>query len=472
MNRFLMIFVCMVFLASFTIVACSGESSSSPTSGNTLFENSGYSKEALTDSRDGQTYKTVIIGEQVWMAENLNYGTENSYCYDNNVANCSKYGRLYTLAAAMTACPVGWHLPSRAEWETLLTAVGGSPFAGDNLKSTSGWNEACYDIDGDSIINNYGEAISHYIGEEKDSVCFNGNGTDAFGFSALPAGLRKSKGFCYEGNEAMFWSSTEDDITFVCHGVYCDQGEGLFYALDLVRDSRGLPLQYNYIRSFSMEEAYSVRCLQNSKKENASSSSSIAQSSSSQVALASPCKTDQMDTCVYGEFLDVRDSKTYKTVLIGSQTWMAENLNYEMENSLCYSSDTNNCAKYGRFYEWAAATMACPSGWHLPTKTELETLIESVGGSLTAGKAIRSISGWNANSNGSDDFGFAAFPAGGWFGIFDSQGDEADFWSVSEYDDDDAYYMFLFSGSQGQIATLSHFSKGYGASVRCLKDAP
>jgi uncharacterized protein (TIGR02145 family) len=137
----------------------------------------------LTDSRDGQTYKTVKIGTQTWMAQNLNYETANSYCYSDTPSNCTKYGRLYTWAAAKTACPTGWHLPTKAEFETLFTWVGGSSTAGKMLKSTSGWN----DCNGK-----------------------NGNGTDDYSFSALPAGLRSgNENYLNEGNSADFWSSTE-----------------------------------------------------------------------------------------------------------------------------------------------------------------------------------------------------------------------------------------------------------------------
>ena len=80
----------------------------------------------LIDVRNGfsQTYRTITIGSQTWMAENLNYETLNSWCYENLQRNCNKYGRLYTWAAASTACPSGWHLPSVAEWEILLKNVG------------------------------------------------------------------------------------------------------------------------------------------------------------------------------------------------------------------------------------------------------------------------------------------------------------------------------------------------------------
>ena len=139
----------------------------------------------MTDSRDGKTYKTVKIGSQIWMAENLNYRTRDSYCYEDKISNCDKYGRLYTWDAAITACPSGWHLPSHAEWETLVTAVGGESGAGTKLKSTSGWLK-------------------------------DGNGSDSFGFSALPAGERDlspagsgPEAYTPVGHIACFWSSTD-----------------------------------------------------------------------------------------------------------------------------------------------------------------------------------------------------------------------------------------------------------------------
>ena len=84
----------------------------------------------LTDSRDGQAYMTMKIGNQVWMAENLNYEMADSYCYDDRTSNCSKYGRLYTWDAAMKACPLGWHLPTQNEWKTLFAMAGGENTAG------------------------------------------------------------------------------------------------------------------------------------------------------------------------------------------------------------------------------------------------------------------------------------------------------------------------------------------------------
>jgi len=113
----------------------------------------------IMDSRDGQKYRIVNIGDNTWMAENLNYETSNSWCYGNSNSNCSKYGRLYDWNTAMNACPAGWRLPTDGHWDNLINAVGGKNVAGERLKSKTGW-----------------EAHSKHIG------------TDEFGFTALPGG--------------------------------------------------------------------------------------------------------------------------------------------------------------------------------------------------------------------------------------------------------------------------------------------
>lgn len=181
-----------------------------------------------------------------------------------------------------------------------------------------------------------------------------------------------------------------------------------------------------------------------------------------------------------------RDGNTYRTVKIGSQTWMAENLKVRTEGSWCYEDKESNCQKFGRLYNWDAAKVACPAGWHLPSKEELEMLLKAVGGTLVksedeeivwwsdTGKKLKSTSGWKEkegeNGNGDDAFGFSALAAGG--RSYDSgyiqEGVEAHFWSSTGYDDADAYYMGLYNF--GDVAGLFGGENGSGFSVRCLQD--
>ena len=424
----------------------------------------------LTDSRDGQTYKTVKIGDQVWMAENLNFETDSSYCYNDSAKYCAKYGRLYEWSAAMEACPSGWHLPDTAEWRTLLDAAGGESIAGTMLKSTSGWNS-------------------------------DGNGTDDFGFTVLPAGGWGSKNFV--GEAAVFWTSE-------WYEGYDDYAYDIkLYTDTIVRKG----YSHKYIGS-------SVRCVKGSATAPKSSSSSkpVETSSSSSMPVETSsssgnssssefkreqCNVDTDENC----FKDDRDGQTYKTVKIGNQVWMAENLNYAYtgipyivgvltsdSTSWCYDNDPANCTKYGRLYTWAAAMDSagtwsangkgcgykktcsptypvrgvCPEGWHLPTQAEWKALFTAVGDSSTVGKMLKSISGWNDSGNGTDSYAFSALPAGYWDGYYNYEGSAAVFWSPTEYDSYYAYYMYL--GYYYDDARLGINYKIYGFSVRCVKD--
>ena len=171
-------------------------------------------------------------------------------------------------------------------------------------------------------------------------------------------------------------------------------------------------------------------------------------------------------------FCDFRDSTIYRFVTIGTQTWMAENLNFETDSSYCYNDSAKYCSKYGRFYAWTAAMTACPSGWRLPTKEEFETLFSAVGGQSTAGSVLKSTSGWYGIGNDSDAFAFSALPAGirGLSGDYGYEGDYAFFWSSTEYLSYDAYNMYLYSLNDGAYLERHDKYDGYGFSVRCLKD--
>lgn len=202
---------------------------------------------------------------------------------------------------------------------------------------------------------------------------------------------------------------------------------------------------------------------------------------------------------------DLRDGQVYKTVKIGNQEWMAENLNYNAYGSVCYGEDNVNCGKYGRLYTWGgamdssntkcgygggdgcSALMAsvnaskkvqgiCPSGSHLPSYEEMQTMISFVGGgdvttdgAATAGTALKAKSGWD-KGNGEDAYGFSALPAGRWQngydGSFENVGEMTGFWSTNF----DEYYGHVLHVMSGAKVEYWQAPKQLGYSVRCIVD--
>ena len=455
----------------------------------------------LKDLRDGQTYRTVKIGDQVWMAENLNFETASSSCYNDSAEYCEKYGRLYTWATAVGksedecgvgkecnlpsgnirgVCPDGWYLPSEDDFVALIKAVGGEKGAGSKLKSTSGW----HDDEGES-----------------------GNGTDAFGFSALPAGISNA-GYYGVGYTTGFWGSTECGT----EGVP-ETGNGCAYAMYFDYDD-----VYVCFRGYAAKDfGYSVRCV---KRDDgtvpaSSSSSAKADAGSEYDASANTLK-------------DLRDGQTYRTVKIGDQVWMAENLNYEVENSFCNEDSIENCNKYGRLYTIAAAVDSagtfsstgkdcgyftrcslegtvrgvCPSGWHLPDGDEWKTLFVAVGAKpadmrpsarFKVADLLMSQSGWSGDMKGTDDFGFTVLPGGYRIGGIDMNfnppkiephyygaGNMAGFLYVYERPNDSTFYGFTYNYSW-ILAYIEFFAnnnevkvdtrnKDDAYSVRCVMD--
>ena len=307
-----------------------------------------------------------------------------------------------------------------------------------------------------------------------------------------------------------------------------------------VSDKVGEPAEPAEVTSSSSEKAKSSST--KDEKETKASSSSVKSSSSSSVILSvgkeSSSSSASLPNCSallegetgwswdvpkecrfnpnidYGTMTDERDGKVYRTVKIGDQTWMAENLNYYKdtdlnvkEKSWCYgkkdNGDSTTCDMAGRLYTWAAAIDSvklandtdnpqdcgygkecgvastrsatlvqgvCPTGWHLPSRAEWNSLFTAVGDESTAGKVLKSQTGWYNRGNGTDAFGFSALPAGGRNGDEDyyNEGDYAYFWSSTELNSNYAYRMYLDYGSVS--ATLSFKNKDDGFSVRCLKN--
>ena len=423
MNKFLIVLIC-IFLS----VDCLAKGDSA---GRTKLN-------TLVDPRDGRHYKTVTIGKQTWMAENLNYATANSYCYKDVADSCAKYGRFYTWAAAMDSvyilrtsgyecgfdrkcsmikqvqgvCPNDWHLPTQKDWLDLINEVGGASKANNVLKSKTGW-----------------------LGI--------GNGTDDFGFAALPAGDKDLDDRFLIGNDAAFWSSTGGTLNAYYMG-----------------------LEHNKVNveSISKVRGLSVRCVKNvDGGENGRSPLSF---------WTNPFKHKLVrpDSVVVGSFTDSRDGQTYGTVMIGSQTWMSENLNYDTGDSFC-SDKENSCNKYhGCCYKWNEANDACPAGWRLPTEADWDTLFESVGGKDWAGNALKSSIGWDWScprysyyvgdsgpiypcGDGSDKYGFSVIPS------YYSYYPNAEFWVSSG----NCFMDFVDSGVYKKKA------ENKKVSVRCIK---
>lgn len=199
-------------------------------------------------------------------------------------------------------------------------------------------------------------------------------------------------------------------------------------------------------------------------------------------------------------FTDARDGKSYRVVQIGSQTWMAENLNYaatavkddgSAAGSFCPEGDTRKCDEYGRLYTWAAAQSACPDGWRLPARADFESLIDAAGSMDKAGAALKAKSGWFKKGNGSDALGFKALPAGymaaaepidnseapdknseelsSRAGKFDGIGGYAYFWSATADDSEAAFAHYLFLDFSSAAAEFKSFDKASARSVRCVK---
>lgn len=467
-------------------------------------------KNTLTDTRDGQVYKTVAIGNQVWMAENLNYKTDDSRCYKDSAENCAKYGRLYVWSEAMKVCPEGWHLPDTTEWYALLygtigdIAVVGIDEVGRNIRSKSGW---------------------------LDQGTGGGDATDALGFSVLPGGSGDSSSYNGMGYNANFWSALSYS-NWESFSVYIDYSNRVSFMIDdmgffeSVRCVKGDP------------STAPVRPSSSSSVTSVSSSSAEVQPNSSETESSSSSGDDKMNCSAllegetdwnwnvpkecrfnpdidYGTMIDTRDNKQYKTVKIGDQVWMAENLNFDpgqggsgdtkYDWSWCHNNKAEHCDVAGRFYTWAAAidsvklatdadkTMdcgygkecgldsagsatlirgICPDGWHLPNNGEWNSLFTAVGGAGKAGTLLKSRTGWYGNGNGTDAFGFTALSVGRSYSYasFDFDGLYAYFWSATENDSSYAYGMYLYYRGDDVGAGLFDSYKNYGFSVRCVKD--
>jgi uncharacterized protein (TIGR02145 family) len=363
-------------------------------------------KRQICDERDGTKYFYVPIGRQFWLAENLRYSAEGTMgrCFRDEQENCDELGLMYSFQEmfckdadgclagrqgvvdpgkldAEMACPYGWHLPTTGELEELF-AHSDPDFVPGSEGSGQGRNSAATKL----------RAASW------------GNGTDEFGFAALPGG------YCGDGcpqsnpNWYTLYAGQKGDpirSTFWWH-----KGFGapvpLTKSWHIKESSAAVDDAY---QSYGTSRFY-TRCV-----KNVSPQQSICPETPP-AALACSGEGAARQKCYYGKwksyFIDGRDGKEYPQVEIGGKTWMAANLNYAADGSKCYNGLEANCNIYGRLYNYATASNACPRGWHLPSNEEWTALTTAVGGIAGATAKLKAKSGWG--QNGTDDYGFAALP--------------------------------------------------------------
>ena len=503
---------------------------------------------------EGQTYNTVQIGDQCWFKENLNVGTKinstqggfqmqdngtiEKYCYNNDEANCDTYGGLYEWPEAMQyvttegvqgICPAGWHFPTDGEYTALTNYLGGLSVAGGKMKEegTTHWNPP------------------------------NGGATNSSGFTGLPGGDRyvASGSFFDLGYYGFFWSSSQHFYTTNAWRRYLGSGHAL-----VLRDY------------YTKENGFSVRCLKGCWPQPDS-----ANAGPDQVNIPGTTTTLAGNTPTYGTgvwhiisgtggtvadttsptstFTGLADSsyslswtittqcgssadavvisfasgmgqpcpdtptveyegQTYNTVQIGTQCWMAENLNIgtkinsttggqlQTNNGIiekyCFNDITAYCDIYGGMYEWREAMQyvttegaqgICPIGWHIPTDNEWKILEGTVDSQYPVGDPVWDAEGWRGldaggnlkeagishwnspNEGATNESGFTALPGGyrhGTFGYFLYVGALGYFWSSSQMLTSYAWFRNLKYSSAN--VNRYNYSKEYGFSVRCLKD--
>ena len=440
----------------------------------------------MTDPRDGQTYRTVVVNGLTWMAENLNYaGNEigTSTCYGENDDNCKVYGRLYSRDAAMNSsrcafgspcdlgydpiqgiCPDGWHIVTQEEMQSVLDVASSES---DLISAGPTWDYP---------------------------------GTDDFGLSFAGAG---------NWDEKDGW---EDLHSYEVMWIYVPEIEQYYF---LLSNRQSTSLIWNYA---DFEFLCSVRCIKDggiiipassssrssSSYSSSSSSSSQSSSSNSSSSLSSSSSSkkkqyieplleaagDQFNPAIeYGTLTDTRDGKTYKTVEAAGTTWMAENLNYagnEIGESVCFNEDDRFCELYGRFYSRDAAMNSekctfmsgcnlgsdpiqgiCPDGWHIPTMKEAQDLVNLASGTS---RSLRSAKGWDADiSSGTDKYGLSFLGAG-------SYNDNEGFYSLGKYEHVWVYYAssyqyyIVIRGSSNESEVWDYGSHEVYNPVRCVKD--
>ena len=300
----------------------------------------------------------------------------------------------------------------------------------------------------------------------------------------------------------------EEDSTY----FRCDGNNWVEVVDDNDEDSVSVSAPESSSESSSSSDGVALSSAPESSSESSSSSDGITPTSASESSSSEKAAWAYLNPNVsYGLMQDMRDKQYYKTVKIGDQVWMAENLNYNSgdissDNSWsgCYGNSADSCAKYGRLYSWDVAMNKascayglsctpfgtvrgiCPEGWRLPSLNEIITLVnpfassieeysdEGTGRYYDAGYPLKSQMGWKKGSFGysesSNETGFTALPGGGFNGAreYAYVGEFAYFWSASEKEQNSAYDLEF--DNDFETAYVSALTKSHIASVRCIQN--
>jgi uncharacterized protein (TIGR02145 family) len=501
---------------------------------------------------EGQTYNTVLVGTQCWLKENLNVGTrincsqsqnatndiKEKYCYDDNENNCATHGGLYQWDEIMQGaenqgtqglCPVGWHVPTDAEWTTLTDFIGGSSIAGGKLKGTgtTRWQSP------------------------------NTGATNESGFTAMPGGY-SGYGSYYMGNSGQWWSSSSYsttsaryrsmgyDATIVYRNSFVkSNGFSVRCVKDVVVTGAVLPtLTTGSISEIKMDSAVSGGDITDNGGDPVTARG-VCWSTSSNPTILNSHTSDSIGSGIfisnltglllnthyyvrayasntagteYGSQIsfttvanqDIQkcpgsptvlyEGQTYNTVQIGAQCWLNENLNTGklisrpqylnasngIKEKYCYFDSETYCNQYGALYQWdeimqgsttSGVQGICPQGWHIPSDADWTTLTDFLGGEGIAGGKLKETgtAHWQIpNTGATNESGFTAL-AGGYI-----QGDmtrtyyvdngERGYWWSSTMAGTSVFSRYM-SNSNTNINSFSSSVNGHSNSVRCMKDA-
>jgi len=519
----------------------------------------------IFDQRDQSIYKSVKIGNQCWLRENLRYlpmvyppniisiSEERYYVYDYNGdsllgalahQNLQKFGVLYNFKSALSACPKGWRLPTNEEWDTLNNFLITQNF---NYDSTPNGNKIAKALSGSSPQSIGGWWFNSSVAGSPGNTDYEWM-RNLSGFSLLPGGLLTNSGFLNIHKEGGFWSnshsiSTSEDsrsIQFNYFGLNSELvnkynglsvrciAQPVIIRTDSVSDFSCYIATLNatliagaepilekgfYWKKASSPDYTQIVIPDNNFSHNLSNlDSSTTYQYYAYVTTINETKFgDTLSFTTYNypicpgmpTIIDSRDSSVYKTVWIGDQCWLKENLRYlPSVSDQTYSSTipkyyvynyigtdiqaaklTNEYLTYGVLYNRIAIMNGelssnnipsgvkgvCPIGWHLPSESEFNQLIFYVGGASIAGSNMKSTYLWNNNGNGNNSSFFTALPGGIKLNSnFYDIGDGAYFWSCTQWTVNQSRRYFYINQNTN-INNLS-YNDSYGLSIRCIRN--